>query len=132
MIGTLIAFRLGRALDALSLGEETAITLGISLKNLKYAVLICTAFMIGSVTSVAGAIGFVGLAVPHLLRPIVGMQPSRLLLPSMLAGATLVLIADITVKLIPSSSEMKLGVLTSLIGVPFFFKILLDYRHKSL
>jgi iron complex transport system permease protein len=78
---------------------------------------------------VAGAIGFVGLVVPHLLRPLVGARPSRLLLASALGGAAMVLAADIGVRLIAPERDLKLGVLTALVGAPFFLHLI--WRHRA-
>jgi iron complex transport system permease protein len=106
--------------------------MGVNLKTLKYSIFFSIALMVGAVTAIAGSVGFVGLAIPHILRPFLGEQPSKLLLPSLLGGALLVLLADIIVRIIPTSSELKLGVVTSLIGIPFFFKILLSGRRRYL
>jgi iron complex transport system permease protein len=88
-----------------------------------------TAALIGAATAVAGAIGFVGLVVPHLLRPLVGARPSRLLLASALGGAAMVLAADIGVRLIAPERDLKLGVLTALVGAPFFLHLI--WRHRA-
>jgi len=110
-----------RPLDALSLGAETAISLGIDMSRLRWLVTLGTAGSVGAATAVSGVIGFVGLVVPHLLRPLVGYQPSRLLPASALGGAALLLTADVLVRVIATQSELRLGVVTALIGVPFFF-----------
>jgi iron complex transport system permease protein len=110
-----------RPLDALSLGAETAISLGIDMSRLRWLVTLGTAGSVGAATAVSGVIGFVGLVVPHLLRPLVGYQPSRLLPASALGGAALLLTSDVLVRVIATQSELRLGVVTALIGVPFFF-----------
>jgi len=110
-----------RSLDALSLGETQAASLGVNIHRLRLIALVGTAMAVGAATSVTGAIGFIGLVGPHLVRPFVGYQPSRILLPAALAGAILMLGADITTRLISVGPEMKLGVFTALIGTPFFF-----------
>ena len=79
--------------------------------------------------AVTGTIGFIGLIAPHLMRPLVGYDPARLLVPSALAGAALLLAADIAVRIIPSTSDIKVGVLTSLIGVPFFLYLIMRERR---
>ncbi len=84
---------------------------------------------VGASVAVTGSIGFIGLVAPHLMRPLVGQDPGRLLLPSALAGAGLLLAADIAVRLIPSTSDIKVGVLTSLIGVPFFLYLIIRKRR---
>ena len=110
----------GRALDALTLGEDTAQTLGVDLQALRWRILGGTAIGVGGAVAVSGAIGFVGLIVPHLLRPLTDRAPSSLLLPSALGGAALLSAADIAVRLIPTDMELRLGVLTALLGVPVF------------
>ena len=88
------------------------------------------ALAVGSAVAVAGVIGFVGLIVPHLLRPLVGAKPSALLLPSALGGAALTLAADILVRLVPAATEVKLGVAMAAIGGPFFLILLISMRRK--
>ena len=114
----------GKGLDALSLGEETAASMGVDLARLRATVIAGTALAVGAAVSVSGMIGFVGLVVPHLLRPLVGYQPGRLLLSSALGGAILMLLADIAVRAIPTEVELKIGVVTALIGAPFFFALI--------
>ena len=121
-----------RALDALSLGEETAATLGINLKRMRMRMIVGTALCVGAAVSVCGSIGFVGLVVPHLLRPFVANQPGKLLWVSALGGAILLLLSDVAVRLIPVAVELKLGVLTSLIGAPFFIALIFKMRRKLL
>ena len=128
LVGWLLLAGSARALDALSLGEETALSLGVNMKRTRFLVVSGTAISVGACTAVSGVIGFVGLVVPHLLRPLVGHQPSRLLLASALAGAILLLAADILVRLIGSGTELKLGVVTALIGGPFFLFLILRLK----
>jgi iron complex transport system permease protein len=90
-----------------------------------------TALAVGATVAVAGVIAFVGLVVPHLLRPIVGYRPSRLLLPCFLAGAVLTVVADIAIRLMPPGPELKLGVATALIGAPFFLHMVLFSRDRA-
>jgi iron complex transport system permease protein len=120
-----------RALDALTLGEAQAESLGVDLPRTRFLALAGTALAVGAATSVTGAIGFIGLVAPHLVRPFVGHQPSRILLPSALLGAVLLLAADVATRLIPTSSELKLGVLTSLVGTPFFFWLVVRLRRTA-
>ncbi|MFG1418766.1 iron ABC transporter permease [Xanthobacter sp. V0B-10] len=124
LVGAALVLSTARGLDALTLGEETAESLGFSLPRLRLVAIAGTAGMVGASVAVSGAIGFVGLVVPHLLRPLVGHRPGRLLLASALAGAALTLGADILVRLIPTRPELKLGVVTALIGAPFFLLLL--------
>ncbi|MEZ5923777.1 MAG: iron ABC transporter permease [Hyphomicrobiaceae bacterium] len=128
--GLAVLLGTGRALEALTLGEEAAASLGIDLERVRRVIVLGTAFAVGAATSVAGTIGFVGLVVPHLIRPLVGHRPGRLLLPSLLGGAALVLAADIVVRLFGDSGELKLGVLTSIIGAPFFLYLVLKARKE--
>jgi iron complex transport system permease protein len=111
----------GRGLDALSLGEAQAQSLGISLTRLTALAVVGTALAVGAVTSVTGAIGFIGLVAPHLVRPLVDYSPRRVLLPAALTGAVLLLCSDIAARLVHTNPELRLGVFTSLLGTPFFF-----------
>lgn len=120
-----------RGLDLLTLGEAQAESLGVNLGLLRAQVLTGVALSVGAATAMAGAIGFVGLVAPHLVRPFVGHQPSRILLPAALFGALLLLVTDIAIRVLPTSNELKLGVLTSLIGTPFFFWLVLHLRRLS-
>ncbi|MCE2509854.1 MAG: iron ABC transporter permease [Alphaproteobacteria bacterium] len=129
-IGWVLLLRTGRALDALSLGEETAATLGFHLPRVRFAVIVGTALAVGAAVSVTGVIAFVGLVVPHLLRPLVGHQPSRLLGVSALGGAILLLAGDIAVRVFSPGLELKLGVLTAMIGAPFFLYLILKTRRE--
>lgn len=117
-----------RSLDALSLGEEAAVSLGVNLSRTRLLIVVGTAISVGACTAVSGVIGFVGLVVPHLLRPLVGHHPSRLLPVSALGGAVLLLSADVLVRLIASGTELKLGVVTALIGGPFFLFLILRLK----
>lgn len=117
------------AFRALSLGEETAQSLGVDVGRLRLWVISGVALGVGGAVAVSGTIGFIGLVAPHLVRPLIGHDPARLLLPSSLAGAALLLAADIAVRIIPSTSDIKVGVLTSIIGVPFFLYLILRERR---
>lgn len=128
-LGWILLAGTGRALDALSLGEDVARSLGIDLKATRRRVIFGTALSVGAAVSVTGTIGFVGLVVPHLLRPLVGYEPGRLMLPSALGGAALVLAADIAARLAPVSSELKLGVVTAIVGAPFFLYLIIHTRR---
>lgn len=128
LVGWLLMAGVGRPLDALTLGEDTAQSLGIDLRRLRARIIVGTALAVGPAVAVTGGIAFVGLVVPHLLRPLVGYQPSRLLPVSALGGAALLLAADIAVRLLARGPELKLGVLTALIGAPFFLYLILKTR----
>lgn len=121
---------LGRALDALTLGEVGARSLGIRLVRTRALLAIGVAMAAGASVAVTGAIGFVGLIVPHLLRPFVGSRPGALLLPAGLAGSALVLAADMLVRVVPSAGELKLGVTMAALGGPFFLMLLLSMRRR--
>ena len=127
--GIVLLLRTGPALDALTLGEEAASNLGIDLTALRRRVIAGAALAVGAATAIAGTIGFVGLIVPHLLRPLVGHQPSRLLPASLLGGACLLLAADIALRLMTPAGELRLGVLTAMIGTPLF--LWLVWRTRS-
>ncbi|MEW8467327.1 MAG: iron chelate uptake ABC transporter family permease subunit, partial [Candidatus Thiodiazotropha sp.] len=101
------------------------------LPNLRRRLFLAVALAVGSAISVTGAIGFIGLVVPHLLRPLVGYQPSRLLVPSAMGGALLLMLADMGVRLLPVQGEIKVGVVTSLIGAPFFLWLILHNRRRG-
>lgn len=128
-IGAIILMSQRNALRALSLGEETAQSLGVHVGGLRLIVILGVAFGVGGAVAVTGSIGFIGLIAPHLMRPLVGYDPARLLVPSALAGSALLLAADIAVRIIPSTSDIKVGVLTSLIGVPFFLYLIMRERR---
>lgn len=122
---------LGRSLDALSLGEQQAASLGVDLQRLRAQAILGTALAVGAATSVTGAIGFIGLVAPHVVRPLVSHQPSSTLLPAALAGALLLLCADITTRLVPLGPGLKVGVLTTLVGTPFFFWLVVRLRKVA-
>ena len=130
LLGIAVLLRLGPALDALTLGEEAAENLGADLARLRQTAVVGAALAVGAATAVAGSIGFVGLVVPHLLRPLVGHQPSRLLGASLLGGAALVLAADIALRLLTPAGELRLGVVTALIGTPLFLWLVHQTRRE--
>ena len=121
----------GRGLDALTLGERSAASLGIDLRVLRGLLAVGVALTTGASVAVTGVIGFVGLIVPHLLRPLVGARPSALLWPSAVGGAVLVLGADILVRAIHNGSELKLGIAMAALGGPFFFALLISLRRRT-
>jgi iron complex transport system permease protein len=130
VIGSIAVLACRRSLDALTLGETGARSLGIDLNRAQWQLAFGIGLIVGSSTAVTGMIGFVGLIVPHLMRPLVGSRPGALLVPSAIAGAALVLAGDIAVRLLPGGSELQLGVVMSLIGAPFFFVLLHSMRRK--
>jgi iron complex transport system permease protein len=127
--GAVILISQRNAFRALTLGEETAQSLGVDVGRLRLAVILGVALGVGGAVAVTGTIGFIGLVAPHLVRPLMGHDPARLLVPSALTGAALLLAADIAVRIIPSSSDIKVGVLTSIIGVPFFLYLIMRERR---
>lgn len=128
LTGGTILLKLARGLDALTLGEDAAQTMGINLKRLRLFLVVGTAAIVGGATAVAGAIGFIGLVVPHILRPLVGGQPSRLLWASAFGGAIMLQLADIAVRIILPSRDLKLGVVTALVGAPLFLHLIYKTR----
>ena len=119
----------GRALDALTLGEDAAQALGTDLRRTRLRLLIGTAIGVGGAVAVSGSIGFVGLIVPPLIRPLTDRSPSAILLPSAIGGAALLTLADLGVRIIPTTNELKLGVVTAFLGVPVFLLHLMRERR---
>ena len=129
--GWLCLILTGRDLDALTLGEAQAESLGVNLRRTRMLALAGTALSVGAATAVTGAVGFIGLLAPHLVRPFVGHQPRQVLLPAAMVGAILLLTADVATRLIPTPQEIRLGVLTSLVGTPFVFWLVARLRRLS-
>ncbi len=119
-LGVIAIFSAARGLQALTLGEEAAAAIGANLTTTRTLVVLGAAACTGGATAVAGIIGFVGIAAPHLVRSLAGHDPARLLLPSALAGGALLVCADIIVRVLPTDTELKLGVAAALIGGPVF------------
>lgn len=119
-----------RFLDALSLGEDSARSLGFNNQRERWILLLGISIGVGACVAVSGAIGFIGLVIPHLLRPFVGYRPGRLMFASALGGALLLVLADILVRQFDSARELKLGVVTSLVGAPFFLLLILKTRSR--
>ena len=130
IVGWILLATTARALDALTLGEDAAAALGINLDRVRITLVAGVALAVGAGTAVAGAIGFVGLVVPHLLRPITGASPARLLPASALGGAAMVLLADIAVRVVVPEKDLKLGVLTALVGAPLFLHLIYKTRRE--
>ncbi len=130
LAGGFVIWRQRHLLAALSLGEQAARSLGFSFVRSGRLIVLGAALLVGASVATAGNIGFVGLLVPHLVRPLVRNRPDRLLLPSAAAGAALVCLADICVRLLPPGREIKLGVLTSLIGAPLFIWLVWKERRR--
>jgi len=127
--GAVVLMSQRNAFRALSLGEESAQSLGVDVGRLRLLVIVGVALGVGGAVAVTGTIGFIGLVAPHLMRPLIGHDPARLLVPSALTGAALLLAADVAVRIIPSTTDIKVGVLTSIIGVPFFLYLIVRERR---
>ncbi|MCL4128258.1 UNVERIFIED_CONTAM: hypothetical protein GTU68_019096 [Idotea baltica] len=132
LVGWVLLGTLGRGLDALTLGEDAARAMGVQITRLRLQLVVGTACVVGAGTAVAGAIGFVGLVVPHILRPLVGAHPSRLLWASAFGGAIMLLAADIAVRVVLPARDLKLGVLTALVGAPLFLHLILKLRKERI
>ena len=130
VLGWIALLATARGLDALTLGEDTATSLGVNLGRIRLLLVGGTAASVGASTAVAGGIGFVGLVVPHILRPFVGGRPGTLLPASALGGAIMVLLADIAVRLVLPGKDLKLGVLTALVGAPLFLHLIFKTRRE--
>ena len=130
--GAALLFATGRSLDALALGEAQAESLGVAVGGTRLLALLGTALGVGAATAVAGAIGFVGLIAPHIVRPLAGHSPARTLLPATLAGALIVVVADTITRLVRlTGPELRLGVLIGAVGAPFFLWLVLHVRRTA-
>jgi iron complex transport system permease protein len=130
LAGIALLFLARPSLDALTLGEAAARSLGVEPRRLQALLIAGIGLTVGASVAVAGIIGFVGLIVPHLMRPFTDRRPSSLILPSALAGALLLLIADVVCRILPlAGGELRLGIALSLIGAPFFLHLLLRMRR---
>lgn len=128
--GAAVLMRARRNLDALTLGDVAAQSMGVDMKRLQGLMVLGLGLTVGTSVAIAGVIGFVGLIVPHLVRPFVGYRPSALMLPSALAGALLVVLADTAIRILPVVSEIRLGIMMSVLGAPFFILLLLKMRRE--
>lgn len=128
--GVAVLAACGRSLDALTLGNVAARSLGVEPAKLQAMLIVGVGLTVGAGVAVAGIIGFVGLIVPHLLRPLTDRRPSSLIVPSALAGSLLLLVADCLCRIMPlAGGELRLGIALSLIGAPFFLHLLLQMRR---
>jgi len=130
VLGCGLLLTLPRALDALTLGEDAASSLGIDLGRTRLAVIAGTALSVGAATAVTGIIGFVGLIVPHMLRRLAQHRPGLLLPASLFGGASMLLVADVALRIVQPWVELRIGVLTALIGAPFFVWLVLKTRAE--
>ena len=131
IVGWLMLLSCGRFLNGLSLGEETAHTLGFHVTRQRWVLVLGVAACVGAAVAVCGNIGFVGLVVPHVMRPLVGSEPRRLLAVSFWGGVVLLLLADIGVQVLSLEGDLKLGVVTALVGAPFFLWLILRSRSAA-
>jgi iron complex transport system permease protein len=128
--GLLLLLASGRGLRALALGEESARAIGLNVGRARFLVVLGSGLMTGAAVCVAGAVGFVGIIAPHLVRPFVGHDPARTLVPSALLGGLILILSDIIARLAPTQQELKLGVVAALLGAPIF--IIIAARRSSL
>ena len=131
LAGFAILFTTKRGLTALTLGEEAASGIGLDIKRQRILVVLGAGLLSGAAGAVAGAIGFVGIIAPHVVRPFVDYDPARTLLPSALLAGVILVIADVAVRLAPTSNELKLGVVAALIGAPAFVWIAMQRRAAA-
>jgi iron complex transport system permease protein len=129
VVGVLIAYRLCVQLNVLTLGEEVAQSLSVKIPRLKRQIIFVVALLVGAAVSVAGALSFVGLVVPHVTRLLFGAEHRRLLIFSCVNGASLLLLADLAARTLASPQELQVGVIIALIGAPFFLWLL--FRTQS-
>ena len=129
LVGAVLILLQSRALDGLALGKDAARSRGFDLDRVRLMIVAGVAIGVGAAVAVSGAIGFIGLIAPHLVRPFTDGRPSRALIPSALAGAALLSLADLAVRLVPTSTELRLGVITSFLGAPVFILILMRGRR---
>lgn len=130
IVGSVLLAFTARSLDALTLGEQAARSMGVDQRRLQWLIVLGVGLCVGASVAAAGMIGFVGLMVPHMVRPLVGGKPSAILLPSALGGALLVLLADSLVRVAPTVGEVRLGIAMSMLGGPFFLVMLLRLRRS--
>ena len=123
LFGLLTLWIVRHSLSVLSLGEDAAHALGLDIKKSRFYVIIGASVATGASVAIAGAVGFVGLVAPHIIRPLVGYDPARTIIPSALLGGLLVLIADLAIRLTPTATELRLGVVCALLGAPAFIWI---------
>ena len=129
-LGAAILLMTARSLDALTLGDVAAHSMGVDMRRLQWLIVAGLGLTVGASVAVAGVIGFVGLVVPHLMRPLTNHRPSALLIPSALAGALLVVTTDMLIRILPVVSEIRMGIVMSLLGGPFFLFLLVRMRRE--
>lgn len=130
-VGLALLFRARRGLSALTLGEEAAAGVGLDLRRHRLLVVLGAGFATGAAVALAGVIGFVGIVAPHLVRPLVGHDPARSLLPAALLAGFLLTASDLLVRVAPTTTELKLGVVAALVGAPAFVRIAWRRRPEA-
>ena len=120
VFGTLLLYWARHGLSALALGEEAAQSIGVNLLQQRLLIVLGTGLATGGAVALAGAVGFVGIVAPHLVRPWVNYNPAFTLLPAALLGGIILVLADTLLRILPTQTELKLGVVAALIGAPFF------------
>ena len=130
LLGAVLLASTARSLDALTLGEQAARSMGVDQRRLQWLIVLGVGLCVGASVAAAGIISFVGLMVPHMVRPLVGGRPSAILLPSALGGALLLALADSLVRFVPTVSELRLGIAMSMLGGPFFLVMLIRMRRQ--
>lgn len=128
--GLALLFRARRGLSALTLGEEAAAGVGLDRRRHRLLIVLGAGFATGAAVSLAGVIGFVGIVAPHLVRPLVGHDPARSLLPAALLAGLILTASDLLVRLAPTTAELKLGVVAALVGAPAFVRIAWSRRPE--
>jgi iron complex transport system permease protein len=130
LIGSFLAWTWGKPLDLLMAGEEEAQTLGVDVRLVRRWVILWIAILTAGSVAVGGNVGFVGLIVPHALRPFVGVNHGRLVPAALLAGGTFLVLCDLLARIVPGRGEMPLGVITGFIGAPVFLFLLIKLRKE--
>lgn len=123
LLGAALAWSQRRALTLLGIGDLAAMAHGLDYRRTRLAVIGGTGLAVGAAVALAGAVGFVGIVAPHLVRPWVAHDPGRALLPAGLAGAAMLVLADLLIRLAPTGTELRLGVVAALVGAPLFMMI---------
>lgn len=131
IVGTIAALFLARRLDLLALGERNARQLGVNVEKLRIVAIVLVALLTGAAVAFTGIIAFVGLVVPHIIRMIIGPAHRGLILASAVGGGALLVIADLMTRTLIAGAELPIGMLTSLVGGPFFFYLLYRQRRRS-
>ena len=130
LIGSIAIFAFAKDLNLMVLGEESAHSMGVNVHRVRFWLLVLTSLLTGVCVSICGSIGFVGLVIPHIMRLFVGPDHRKLLLSSFLGGAIFIVFADLICRTVVRPEELRLGVVTSLVGGPFFIYLLLKKRYQ--